>query len=215
MSQESFGEDDSIFLDEAALAQIESIESSAIAGPSRPVQQKPAQKETIVIPSSDDFFDALPADQLAALDAVTLPRRAPPPRAHLQPKTGASSSQSMYQTHLTFRKENQSTKGKRWDRTAFSATGRRKVQKPKGKGKGRWNADEDEEEDEEDDSGEPLLPDPACDLRVYTTANARADGQTNRTSLDGIHPITRPSEPTSTLRTVQKETTSMRLSKQL
>ena len=164
MSQDSFGEDDSIFFDEAALAQIESIESSAVAGPSRP-PPKPVQSDAIVIPSSDDFFDALPSDQLAVLDAVTLPRKAAPPRAHLQPRNSASSSsQSMYQTHLTFRKENQSTKGKRWDRTAFSATGRRKVQTSKGKGKGRWNEDE-EEEEEEEDQGEPLLPDPACDLR--------------------------------------------------
>ena len=64
------------------------------------------------------------------------------------------------QTHLNFRRENQATKGKRWDRTAYAETGRR-VSAGKGKAKGKvvrgWDDDE-ELELEEDDLDEPLAP---------------------------------------------------------
>lgn len=70
----------------------------------------------------------------------------------------------MLQTHLNFRRENPYTPGKRWDRTAFAATGRRIVANKnngKGKGRARDQYDDDDEEEEEDDWGDPLAPDPA------------------------------------------------------
>ncbi|WWC65008.1 uncharacterized protein I303_107622 [Kwoniella dejecticola CBS 10117] len=85
-----------------------------------------------------------------------------------------NSSSGFLQTHLNFRKERQTTKGKIWDRTEFAETGRRigadKVKnksksKNKGKRKSRDWEDEcdegDEEEDEdEDDWGAALAPPP-------------------------------------------------------
>jgi hypothetical protein len=157
MSEDSFGADDSLFLDDAAFAQLESIESSAVA-------LHASRASVAAIPSSDGYFDSIPLDQLAALDSVTAPRPASRTSSS-RPKASSSSSQSLYQTHLSFRRENQSTKGKRWDRTAFSATGRRKIQPSKSKGRAAWG-DEQEEEEEGWDEGEPLLPEPACDLRT-------------------------------------------------
>ena len=74
------------------------------------------------------------------------------------------------QTHLNFRRDNQGTKGKRWDRTAFAETGRRIDAKkakakskagPKGKGRSSWDDEAgDELDEEEEDWDEPLAPNP-------------------------------------------------------
>lgn len=80
----------------------------------------------------------------------------------------SSSGSEGFQTHLNFRRENQSTKGKRWDRTIFAESGRRvDAAKMKAKGKGnRYGNDDDDEamSEEEEDWGEPLAPAPK--LRV-------------------------------------------------
>jgi ATP-dependent DNA helicase MPH1 len=77
------------------------------------------------------------------------------------------------QIHLNFRRENQTTKGKRWDRTEYAQTGRRIRGGVKGKSKGvdkgrgkrasmddGSDADMDMDEFDEDDEGEPLVPEP-------------------------------------------------------
>jgi ATP-dependent DNA helicase MPH1 len=71
---------------------------------------------------------------------------------------------------LNFRRDKQSTKGKRWDRTAFAESGRRvdaaKIKANKGR---RYDGDDDEVMTEEDDL-EPLapLPKPLVDLGKQT-----------------------------------------------
>lgn len=153
----------------------------AIAGPSKPVTPRLPHP-----PSSDDFDDlSLPEESMAVFDKVTtrLPTSTPFSRTKSTPKQsvipssrlglGRSSSSGGLQTHLNFRRENQSTKGKRWDRTAFAESGRRiNVEKSKAKGKGKgkgyqarsWGRDDDEEdlddEEEEEEEFEPLVPGP-------------------------------------------------------
>lgn len=126
-------------------------------------------------PSSDDYDDGVSftAESLEQIDQVAVrPQRG---GTTILPSSGLSrnrslgrtpSGQFMLQTHLNFRRENPYTPGKRWDRTAFAATGRRIVaNKSNGKGKGKGRArdqyDDDDEEEEEEDWGDPLAPDPA------------------------------------------------------
>lgn len=112
-------------------------------------------------PSSDDFDDlSISAETLAQIDSVAA---APPPRLGLRStlppsngtrqlgRTGSGSRLSL-QTHLHFRRDAPTyTKGKRWDRTAFAASGRRLgAEKAKGKGKGRAQVHGDDEEEEEE-----------------------------------------------------------------
>jgi ATP-dependent DNA helicase MPH1 len=122
-------------------------------------------------PSSDDYDElAIPAESLLVLDHLkSAPRTSfPPPRARpaslsvipssrLQ-RTSSGSSDPFFQTHLNFRKDNQSTKGKRWDRTEFAESGRRiNTNKVKEKDKARAKAKirfGDEDEEEEEDIGE-------------------------------------------------------------
>lgn len=72
-----------------------------------------------------------------------------------------SSGSDGFQTHLNFRRDKQSTKGKRWDRTAFAESGRRvdaaKIKANKGR---RFDLDDDEVMSEDEDMGEPLVPGP-------------------------------------------------------
>lgn len=150
--------------------------NNAAAGPSRPPRAVPAH------PPSDDFgeFD-LPPEDLAMLDKVSAPVRSsgqtqtsttrpasiPSSRLGMGRTLGKSSSGSDgFQTHLNFRRENQSTKGKRWDRTIFAESGRRvDAAKIKAKGKGRaYGNDNDEVMSEEEDWGEPLAPEPKSRL---------------------------------------------------
>jgi ATP-dependent DNA helicase MPH1 len=107
-------------------------------------------------PSSDDFDDfPLPLD----FDAASkLPVKPPNPTILPSSRKTAfqrTSSGPTFQTHLNFRKDNQSTKGKRWDRTQFAETGRRiapkGLDKGKGKGKGKAKMLDGEDEDEEDE----------------------------------------------------------------
>lgn len=114
-------------------------------------------------PSSDDFDDfSFDAETLAQIDAAGArgPQRAVIPSSNLN--RGGNPfrrHESYHQTHLNFHRENPYTKGKRWDRTAYAASGRRiDVDKAKKKGKRKRNDDE-----SEDDA--PLLPDgiPAID----------------------------------------------------
>jgi ATP-dependent DNA helicase MPH1 len=62
------------------------------------------------------------------------------------------------------------TKGKRWDRTEFAASGRRigaeKAKKKGGAGKGRRRDDDDDSEEDEDDDEDPfgLEPRPLVDM---------------------------------------------------
>lgn len=104
-----------------------------------------------------------------------------PPAASGSRLGRTSSGPTGVQTHLNFRRENQTTKGKIWDRTAFAATGRKKViknkdaleaQKKRKRGEA-FDDEEDEMDEEEDDWGEPLAPDPKskvdlCELSAYS-----------------------------------------------
>ncbi|GMK56457.1 hypothetical protein CspeluHIS016_0302970 [Cutaneotrichosporon spelunceum] len=113
-------------------------------------------------PSSDDYGDmSFTAESLEQIDEVTRPKGTtaiPSSGLSRQRSFARSTSGNMLQTHLNFRRENPYTKGKRWDRTVFAATGRRRVaanNKQKG-ARSRY----DDEEDEQEDSEEPLAPDP-------------------------------------------------------
>lgn len=155
------------------------LSSNAVAGPSRPPRPPAAH------PPSDDFgeFD-LPDEDLAMLDKISAPTRSsgqtqpsssssarvvpiPSSRLGMGRSLGKSSSASGsdgFQTHLNFRREDQSTKGKRWDRTIFAESGRRvdaaKI-KAKGKARGFGNDDDDDEVmSEEEDWGDSLAPAP-------------------------------------------------------
>ncbi|WWC72771.1 uncharacterized protein I206_106735 [Kwoniella pini CBS 10737] len=92
-----------------------------------------------------------------------------------RPFERTSSANGFLQTHLNFRREKQTTKGKIWDRTEFAETGRRigaeKNKKSKGRGKTKrkargWDDDEDDEDGEElededeDDWGGLMAPAP-------------------------------------------------------
>ncbi|KAL7420918.1 3'-5' DNA helicase [Cryptotrichosporon argae] len=146
-----------------------SSSANASVGPSRP-RLGLGRPTPIVVPSSDDFDDLpLDTESLAALDAYSAPSlgparqttfaRVPSANASWSSGRGASDQElGLFQTHLNFRRDKQSTKGKTWDRTAFAASGRRiGVDK---KGKNKWKAGSDDEEPEDDWDG-PLLPDPA------------------------------------------------------
>ncbi|ORY28004.1 hypothetical protein BCR39DRAFT_536112 [Naematelia encephala] len=130
-------------------------------------------------PSSDDFDDLsfnLPADSLAAFDTISSRPLPKPPNRTISgsgviPSSGLKRSSSgnigFMQTHLNFRRDKQSTKGKRWDRTQFAESGRRissEKAKAMGKGKGKrragWDEDEEEEELDDEDLGGPLAPYP-------------------------------------------------------
>ena len=153
-----------------------------IAGPSR-LPKPPPQ------PSSDDQYDdfSLGPESFADIDHATsrtgsafartpsaptsssharpMPKQTVIPSARLGMARSSSGSMNGFQTHLNFRKDNQSTKGKRWDRTEFAESGRRIVIKGKER---QWGRDDDEEdEDMEEDSFEPLVPGPKplVDLR--------------------------------------------------
>lgn len=129
---------------------------NADAGPSRPAASRP-------VPSSDDYGDfSFTAEALAQIDSVaTAPRERLPPVQGVRAAapstggarplgyTGSSSGRLSLQTHLPFRNEAPTyTKGKRWDRTAFAASGRRiGAAKTKDKGKEQSDIDEDDEEE--------------------------------------------------------------------
>lgn len=151
------------------------------AGPSRPTRPPPQ-------PSSDDQYDdfSFASEALAGLDDIysshqhsssrtpsngnsktparALPKQGAIPSARLGMARSTSGSMNGFQTHLNFRKENQSTKGKRWDRTEFAESGRRIVsmthEKEKGFGARQWGRDDDEEEDDMEEAFEPLVPGP-------------------------------------------------------
>lgn len=174
--RKTFGKTD-LFGESAGVNQTTLLPSkNAVAGPSKP--SRPA----VAHPPSDDFgeFD-LPDEDLAMLDQVSAPTRSsgqtqpsssssarivPIPSSRLgmgRSLAKSSSGSDGFQTHLNFRRENQSTKGKRWDRTIFAESGRRvdaaKI-KAKGKARGYVNDDDDEVMSEEEDWGESLAPAP-------------------------------------------------------
>lgn len=109
-------------------------------------------------PSSDDFDDfSFSAEALAQIDAVGAGggQRTTIPSSNLN-RGGRplKRNDSYHQTHLNFYRENPYTKGKRWDRTAYAASGRRlDAERAKKKGKRKRNADD------ESDDDTPLLPD--------------------------------------------------------
>lgn len=152
------------------------------------------------MPSSDDFDDvSFTAESLAQIDEVATTggpsvngmagrqgtlqlrdfRRT---TSNSTPSTSGSSERRRFartsstgQTHLNFRRETPYTKGKRWDRTAFAATGRRiGAEKKKKNGKRAYEDDEDEDEDDMFDEGEPLAPNPAplVDMSGYPSGVA-------------------------------------------
>lgn len=173
--------------------------ANAIAGPSRVARSPvPIPAPAAHPPSEDDFDDFdLPTESLDLIDTISaapFPAPRPPsfsssyssskpiplPSSRLGMSgsgraLGRSSSGSDgLQTHLNFRRENQSTKGKRWDRTAFAESGRRvdaaKIKANKGKNK-QYNGDDDEVlSEEEEDWGEPLAPPPKplVDISAYS-----------------------------------------------
>ncbi|TXT12930.1 hypothetical protein VHUM_01331 [Vanrija humicola] len=109
-----------------------------------------------------------------------------------------TSGSTMLQTHLGFRREQQYTKGKRWDRTAFAASGRRvaaEKEKQRGKKKGkrkRGDEDEDEDDDEEEDWGEPLAPPPKPLVDVSKPYGPQTHPYSRSTIKDYIYPTNHP-----------------------
>ena len=109
------------------------------------------------------------------INAQAGPSRPRPPPAAVpssrlsRTSSGGHGGVSGVQIHLNFRREDQTTKGKRWDRTEYAQSGRRirakgKVVKGKAKGKRADMGDgSDVDMDEEDEEGgwdERLAPDP-------------------------------------------------------
>ncbi len=144
----------------------QNFRANPTAGPSRP----PIAKSRIHPPPSSDDYDDLPipAESFAALDSLA---SRPPSKTIPSSNLGRTSSgnESFLQTHLDFRREKQSTKGKRWDRTAFAESGRRigaekaiakDKGRPKAKGRGFDGDDDEENIEEEEDWGEALAPYP-------------------------------------------------------
>jgi ATP-dependent DNA helicase MPH1 len=173
--------------------------NNAAAGPSK--LSRPALSR--LSPDEFDEFD-LPTESLDFLDTIA----APPPmrsttalpstttrnpiipssRLGLGRALGRTSSGSDgLQTHLNFRRENQSTKGKRWDRTAFAESGRRvDAAKIKARAKGgRYPQDDDEVMSEDDDDlGGPLapLPKPLVDISKQNFTSFMLGNQLTRGS---------------------------------
>jgi ATP-dependent DNA helicase MPH1 len=117
-------------------------------------------------PYSDDYDSLappLPTKSLVALDSDVRPCWPTVIPSSRLVRTSSGSS-GFLQIHLNFRKENQATKGKRWDRTV-SAERRGRIwsnkAKMSGTGKGKRGWDDDENDSEEgDDWGVPLAPYP-------------------------------------------------------
>jgi len=141
------------------------------AGPSR-FSRPPSRP--LFNPSSDDFDEIdLPTGSLDFLDTIATTSRPPANSSgRVQPIPSSrlglgrslarhSSGSDGFQTHLNFRRDKQSTKGKRWDRTAFAESGRRvdaaKIKANKGR---RFDMDDDEVMSYEEDLGDPLVPGP-------------------------------------------------------
>lgn len=156
---------------------------NAVAGPSRPPRLAPQ-------PPSDDFDDDfdIPTESLALIDDISAgrplqpthssssgsSRPAPIPSSRLgmgRTLGRTSSGSGGFQTHLNFRRENQATAGKRWDRTAFAESGRRvDAARSKGQGKDRRFENDDDEVFSEEDDGEDALapaPKPLVDISEF------------------------------------------------
>ncbi|KLT45812.1 P-loop containing nucleoside triphosphate hydrolase protein [Cutaneotrichosporon oleaginosum] len=147
--------------------------SNAQAGPSR-LPPSAASRRAAALgvrlprptphPSSDDYGEmSLTPESLEQIDHAVRAKGTtiiPSSGISQQRAFARTKSGNMLQTHLNFRRENPYTKGKRWDRTVFAATGRR-VSVKKGKAKARPYGDGDDEDDEDEDQEEPLAPDPA------------------------------------------------------
>lgn len=139
------------------------------AGPSK-LSRPPSRP--LVHPSSDDFGDIdLPTGSLDFLDNIAAKPATSSGRAQSIPSSRLGLGRSLarqssgsdgFQTHLNFRRDKQSTKGKRWDRTAFAESGRRvdAAKTKASKMNGRGFDDDEELEQEDDDMGEPLAPPP-------------------------------------------------------
>ncbi|WOO82285.1 Fanconi anemia group M protein [Vanrija pseudolonga] len=163
-------------------------------------------------PPSDDYdmtFELDPA-ALAQIDSVASAVRAPANRrlangTTLLPTTSrdkfarTTSGSAMFQTHLGFRRQQQYTKGKRWDRTAFAASGRRVAaekekegRKKKGKRKRGEEEDEDDEDEEEEDWGEPLVPPPKPLVDISKPYGPQTHLFSRSTIKDYIYPTNHP-----------------------
>ncbi|OCF45579.1 hypothetical protein I317_00481 [Kwoniella heveanensis CBS 569] len=165
-------------------------------------------------PSSDDYDTLpLPAESIAALDSLnnlgapqlTSSSSSRPSSGQVIPSSrlglgrAANGSSGFLQTHLNFRREKQSTKGKRWDRTEFAETGRRVgAEKGKGKAKGKrksrdWE-DEDEEDlfDEEDDWVGALAPAPPPLVDMNAPYEPQRHLPNSATINTYIYPTNRP-----------------------
>ncbi|ORX40857.1 hypothetical protein BD324DRAFT_644144 [Kockovaella imperatae] len=157
----------------------------------RPAGPTPSTRAEAIIPSSDDFDDfSMDTDALLALDLPQAPSSRPnlssklgqaslaPPalngalaipssRLGMRRSNSSTSKDNLFQVHLNFRRADQTTKGKRWDRTVFAESGRRidaERAKKKGKYKARnWAKEDDDDEDlddDDDEDDEPLVPGP-------------------------------------------------------
>ncbi|KAI9633416.1 uncharacterized protein MKK02DRAFT_18316 [Dioszegia hungarica] len=144
-------------------------------------------------PSQGLGFKPIPKNAVASSS-----RALHPPAASGSRLGRTSSGPTGVQTHLNFRRENQTTKGKIWDRTAFAATGRKKViknkdaleaQKKRKRGEA-FDDEEDEMDEEEDDWGEPLAPDPKSKVDLsYEPPKHHPDLEATKTY---IYPTNRP-----------------------
>ena len=177
---------------------LQNAASSSRPGPAR-LSAGPESKSMPRAPiprSPDDFDDVpLPPESLLAFHTPSTARPASKPTPNLIPSSrlglglgrSSSSSDTFMQTHLNFRRENQSTKGKRWDRTIFAETGRR-IGAVTGKGGYRARAwvredDDDDDLDEEEDDLEPLVPGPKPLIDTSKCRDLPLD-VTNRHRLD-------------------------------
>jgi len=145
---------DDMGLDDAALAQIDEVATGA--------QASNGTSGT----SGTSGGNWLSANANAnASNGNRLPPRLPGTRSF--GRTFSRSLSGGLQTHLNFRREAMYTKGKRWDRTAFAASGRR-IDVERAKKKGRSRDDDDEEEfDDEDEDPFGLEPQPLVDMSEF------------------------------------------------
>ena len=153
--------------------------------PTRPAASKRADA---IVPDSDDFdYISFDADALMAVDVPSRlpslssgPSRpapsAPAPstsstnqnvipssRLGMRRTNSSTTKDPLFQVHLNFRRLDQTTKGKRWDRTAFAESGRRvdAAKGKQGKYKARnWARDDDDEGELDEEDDEPLVPGP-------------------------------------------------------
>ena len=201
------------------------INPASSSGPVARQRPSTSIRARTLAPPSDDYDDIpFPDEDLMSFDDRSAGNRShamhsasrpagsgnviPSSRLGMKRTTSSSANNPLFQGHLNFRKLDQTTKGKTWDRTRFAESGRR-IDLEKAKKKGKYQArtwareDDDEEIDdlENEDDDEPLVPGPVP--LVYTSAffswarhnidsKLSSSPQMHRMPLLDIHPIPQP-----------------------